>query len=503
MGDGPFGDLVPTKNTRNIISKKKISFCLQLKEDYCVYKPLVYTMRASLRRPFLPVVCLCLSIMAIRLIVSTRRKPPTVLHMLELVDENGELTESFKEELLLKDKILREVEEEERPSYPQERVIADDEPGNYLEGSTWYTAEVQTDKNLPDDVLAMTTPTFLPGYKNPCWLEHRSLSSRSTSGSAESSRLRCLPYFHLIGVDKSGTTDLWYRLAQHPHLVRPKAVMGKETHWWSWRRFGFDIWVRNKEIRHFDWYLQHFDDPSSKIGENTRQERNQTVHHFITGEGSPTVFWDFSGWNLIPQNTGKAADDALLTPHCIKHLTPNAKFIVIFRNPTDRLYSDYLFLDQFKTHHNLSVSGFHQDVRRSLAMLTGCFAEKSETECLLDKDLHMTIPVRLIVGLYDFFLERWLQVFPSNQILVLRNEDYSKDVQYHVAEVFKFLGLETLADSEMERIANLPKAFEKSASAKSLGPMMSETRDLLENFYSHYNERLATRLDNPAYRWKQ
>ena len=28
---------------------------------------------------------------------------------LQLVDENGELTESFKEELLLKDKILREV----------------------------------------------------------------------------------------------------------------------------------------------------------------------------------------------------------------------------------------------------------------------------------------------------------------------------------------------------------------------------------------------------------
>ena len=55
------------------------------------------------------------------------------------------------------------------------------------------------------------------------------------------------------------------------------------------------------------------------------------------GEGSPTVFWDFTGWKYIPQNTGKTASEAFLTPHCIKRLTPDAKFIVIFRNPTDRL----------------------------------------------------------------------------------------------------------------------------------------------------------------------
>ncbi|RUS86305.1 hypothetical protein EGW08_005949 [Elysia chlorotica] len=499
-------------------------------------------MRASLRRPFLPVVCLCLSFMAIRLIVSTCRKPPTVLGMLELVDGNGELTDSFKEELLLKDKILREEEEQEEGvataaaaaaasggpgnyiegstwysaelntgEEEQEEGVATaaaaaaDGPGNYIEGSTWYSAELNTGETIPDDVLAMTKPSFLPGYKNPCWLEHRGLTSDlvSPSGGAASSRLRCLPFFHLAGVDKSGTTDLWYRLAQHPHLVRPRAVMGKETHWWSWRRFGFDIWVKNREIRHFDWYLQHFHDPSTKIEENTHQEGDQTVHHFITGEGSPTVFWDLTGWSLIPQNRGRPVGDALLTPHCIQHLTPAARIIVIFRNPTDRLYSDYLFLDQFKAQHNVSVAGFHQDVRRALAMLTGCFAERSEPDCLLDKELHMTIPVRLIAGLYDFFLEKWLQVFPSEQILVLRNEDYSKDVRYHVAEIFKFLGLETLPDSEMERIANLPKAFEKSASSKSLGPMLPETRELLDNFYSRYNQRLATRLDNPAYLWKQ
>ena len=56
---------------------------------------------------------------------------------------------------------------------------------------------------------------------------------------------------------------------------------------------------------------------------------------------------------------------------------------------------------------------------------------------------------------------------------------------------------------EIERIAKLPRVFEKSASAKSLGPMMQETRDLLDDFYSRYNKKLAARLDNSAYMWKR
>ncbi|GFO41966.1 carbohydrate sulfotransferase 15 [Plakobranchus ocellatus] len=462
-------------------------------------------MRAPLRRPLVPVVFLCLGIIAVKLILFNHPRPPTILNLLELVDENGELTDGFKEELLLKDRILKEEADGDAKAYQVTDLYGTqtvDRRGHYMEGSAWYNAGMRTSENLPDDVLSMPQPVFLRNYKNPCWLERRVPEGDGTHIATDNDRVRCLPYFHLMGVDKSGTTDLWYRLAQHPHMVRPKAVMGKETHWWSWRRFGYDIWVKNREIRHFDWYLQHFDDPSKKIEQNVLPDGYGIRHHFITGEGSPTVFWDFTGWTHIPQNSGKAAAEALLTPECIKHLTPDAKFLVIIRNPTDRLYSDYLFLDQFKSQHNLSVEGFNQDVRRSLAMLTGCFTERSESDCLLDKQLHMTIPVRVIVGLYDYFLERWLRVFPADHILVLRSEDYSRNVQYHVAEVFKFLGLETLPDGEMERIARLPRVFEKSANAKKLGPMMKETRNLLDNFYQRYNEKLAKRLNSSVFLWQ-
>jgi hypothetical protein len=52
------------------------------------------------------------------------------------------------------------------------------------------------------------------------------------------------------------------------------------------------------------------------------------------------MFWDFTGWDLMPQNEGLMADNALLTPHCIHHLTPQAKLILILRNPVDRQVSN-------------------------------------------------------------------------------------------------------------------------------------------------------------------
>ena len=62
-------------------------------------------------------------------------------------------------------------------------------------------------------------PVFLPDFKNPCWMENRTL--------------RCLPYFYLAGVAKSGTTDLYHRITQHPHVL----TLEKENHWWVRTRF--------------------------------------------------------------------------------------------------------------------------------------------------------------------------------------------------------------------------------------------------------------------------
>jgi hypothetical protein len=45
--------------------------------------------------------------------------------------------------------------------------------------------------------------------------------------------------------------------------------------------------------------------------------------------------WDFRRWTQIPQNWNKT-EPVVLTPHLIKHLRPEMKFIIILRNPIER-----------------------------------------------------------------------------------------------------------------------------------------------------------------------
>jgi len=73
--------------------------------------------------------------------------------------------------------------------------------------------------------LLQKKPRFLQNYKNPCWI-------------STGDKLRCLPYFHIIGICKSGTSDLYKRMLMHPQIVPNEGVYNKETWFWSWKRYG-------------------------------------------------------------------------------------------------------------------------------------------------------------------------------------------------------------------------------------------------------------------------
>lgn len=106
---------------------------------------------------------------------------------------------------------------------------------------------------------------FLPSIKSPCWYEElsgelsmdpyrknlftlRSKSFKTVCDRLRTNfhqhlynrdgkplRLRCLPYFYIIGQPKCGTTDLFHRLLLHPEV---KFNTMKEPHWWTRKRFG-------------------------------------------------------------------------------------------------------------------------------------------------------------------------------------------------------------------------------------------------------------------------
>lgn len=114
-------------------------------------------------------------------------------------------------------------------------------------------------------IFSVIPRKFLTIIKNPCWYEEHTgnatadpygknvyaLYSRRFQAIYEylrnalkehlyergekRYRLRCLPYFYIMGQPKCGTTDLYDRLRRHPDV---RFTTMKEPHWWTRKRFG-------------------------------------------------------------------------------------------------------------------------------------------------------------------------------------------------------------------------------------------------------------------------
>ncbi|XP_041803770.1 carbohydrate sulfotransferase 15-like [Chelmon rostratus] len=392
-----------------------------------------------------------------------------------------------------------------------------------------------TPRKVPDekDVIEMDPHLFsviprhfLPGVKSPCWYEEIS-SERSTDPYRDNRyclfvqkykslcnkmrpnfhehlqhrdgklfRLRCLPYFYIIGQPKCGTTDLYYRLKMHPEV---QYSIIKESQWWTRRRFGYTH-VKDgfKKIIPVEDYLDLFDVAAQHIQEE--MSRNSSGDHhmtqFVTVEASPSTMWDNQVWSYVHRDR-KETEPGFLTQDFIHALQPGAKLIVILRDPVERLYSDYLYFRMGKE----SVEDFHQKAMKSVQLFQSCLSERSLRSCVHNRRLLDAMPVKLHAGLYVVFLLDWLSVFHRDQILVLRLEDYAADKRATLQKAFDFLGLSPLSVELEEEVMKNHVANSRGVKDKKLGPMLPATRDLLREFHQPFNRKLASVLDNSAFLW--
>ncbi|CAG2205304.1 CHST15 [Mytilus edulis] len=333
-----------------------------------------------------------------------------------------------------------------------------------------------------EDILCMKRPRLLENYKNPCWIED--------------GHLRCLPYFHIFGVCKSGTTDLFRRLMIHHQIIQNKGLMKKETWFWSWKRYGERklSWKRYVE-RKMSWkrYVEHSDGQISTLKNFTdlfdvlpqrltySYDIDMYYSHFVTGHGDPMDIWYPFDWTLIPQNNPTSEEPVYITPNLIYHLNPNIRLILVIRDPAERLYSHYL-------HKNLGINihpsakEFHEDVQQAVSTFANCTNSKSLRACLYDTVLYKRLRAPISSGFYStflMFLRDWLKVFDKNQVMVIRNEDYRHNIAGTLKKVFKFLNLDEVGPYVLEKMAC--RELEYKTNYRS--PMMNETRSLLETFY--------------------
>ncbi len=215
-----------------------------------------------------------------------------------------------------------------------------------------------------------------------------------------------LPNFLIIGAAKSGTTSLYRYLDQHPEIYmssnkEPKFFALEGVDLDSFTGPGDASWLKNTTITDLSEYEELF--------EGVKQEK-------AIGEAS-TIY--------------------LYSPNCpnrIKHYIPNAKLIVILRQPIQQAFSMFL--------HHLR-SGFYQEYLADNE--PGYLEQHFSEEFLKSKELAETWLYHWHykeLSAYYTQLKRYFEVFDPSNIKVFLFEDLQQNRPKLLRETFEFLGVD-------------------------------------------------------------
>jgi len=209
--------------------------------------------------------------------------------------------------------------------------------------------------------------------------------------------MRVLPDFYIIGAAKCGTTSLYQYLIRHP-LVNPG--IGKELHYFEEMYYRGEHWYRSCFPFKVQQYFSKF-----RYGQN-----------FIVGDSTPRYI------------------DHPHVPNRIKNLTPNAKFIVMLRNPIDRAFSHY----NMNVKNKYISKSFEEVIDLDSTKIDKYF-EFMETSGKTSNDYFLH--AYLDRGIYVKRLKEWMTVFPKENFMIIKSEDFFQNSSVVFNDVLNFLQL--------------------------------------------------------------
>lgn len=244
------------------------------------------------------------------------------------------------------------------------------------------------------------------------------------------------PEFMIIGAQKSGTTSLYKYIESFSKNFLPPAY--KELQYFSENY--------NCSKRYYESYF-----PSCPAG-------------YITGEASPTYLF----YHKAPKR--------------IKKFYKNIKLVVLVRNPIDRAYSHYNFLNLTDRTSGVDPLSFDEAVRRE------------EERVFVKEDSDFFFEYKKFSykkrGLYAEQLERWFECYDPSNFFFIETDELEKKPEKVVESLFEFLGLER---------NELPIHNQKH-NENSYGPMSKESRDYLKKYFLVPNKKLFN-LIGKSYDW--
>jgi hypothetical protein len=194
------------------------------------------------------------------------------------------------------------------------------------------------------------------------------------------------PNFFIVGAQKAATTSLYYYLKEIPGVYMSPL---KETFYFAphtvEKPFNASDVIRDKEE-----YLKLFE---KARGSNA------------IGEATPIYLWDPDSPKLIHQTV------------------PNARIIMILRDPIERAYSNYLMWSKYS---GIRSSSFYDELMRDY---------KNQEKLFGRSQLYVEF------GMYYEQVKRYFDTFGREQVKVIIFEEFVQHPAQTVNEVLAFLGV--------------------------------------------------------------
>jgi predicted ATP-grasp superfamily ATP-dependent carboligase len=244
----------------------------------------------------------------------------------------------------------------------------------------------------------------------PAWKATLGFPQHMLRQTRRSKVVNRMPNFFIVGAARSGTTSLDRYLHQHPEIyMAPK----KEVNFYTADHFPStgpgDDRINRGVIQHKDQYAQLF---AGVAGERA------------IGESS-VFYLCYSG-----------------TAERIAQAVPDAKIIMVLRDPVERAFSAYMYLVRDGREHLGFVEALSQEEERR---------QKGFEPMWWYKEL----------GLYYRQVKRYLDVFGTQRVKVLLYDELFADPEAALRDIFTFLGVKdnVVVDTSVRyNIGGVPKS---------------------------------------------
>lgn len=223
----------------------------------------------------------------------------------------------------------------------------------------------------------------------------------------------------------------------------------------------------DKEVHYFsknsdlgeDWYLSHFRD-----------------HDKINGEKSTTYLY----WTQCHQR--------------MYELIPDAKIIILLRNPVDRAYSNWnmRYNDKRLIKQGLQFNHDYSYRLKSLdfSAIVNFYLDNAHN---LSEEILFQPPLDIIHrGLYITQIESLLRYYTPDNVRIFITEEYFANEKSHFGNICQFLKLKS----------HYPKFFIRCKIGQYFNPISPNIRSKLQDFYRPFNVKLFQILNKHIAEWE-